>query len=134
MFTLDDYRAGNTLTKQEEENANKLIVKCTALEKYMISHGVKFLINPKTKTIISGNGAGGYRWPKCTVGAEHSAHRECLAVDIFDPDNEIDAFLASHPMALYEYQIYIEHPDFTKSWSHWSIRVPPSGKHIFIPK
>ena len=133
MFTLEQYSGGFILPPDHLENARKLIVDCTRLYNAMVKEGVNFKINPVTKSNISGIRWGGYRTPECTEGAPKSNHRIGGAVDWYDPDGEIDAWLSLHPIALYDHGIFIEHPDKTPGWSHWSNMQPKSGKHIFYP-
>ena len=100
----------------------------------MLQDGVKFPTNIKTKSNISGDKLGGFR-PKGTgVGAgDTSSHCEALGVDRYDPDGKIDSYLLAHPEKLKECGIYIESPEFTEGWSHWTIRPPKSGNRIFKP-
>lgn len=118
-------------TEERNENAKRLLVACNALEAEMVS--VVFPTNRKTGSNVSGAVYGGFRPQHCTEGAPRSAHKEALAVDRYDPLGHIDAWLTAHPDALALHGIYIEHPSKTPGWSHWSIRAPRSGKHIFYP-
>lgn len=95
--------------------------------------GVSFPISPITKSGVSGQTFGGFRPQDCPQGASNSAHKQGLAVDRYDPLGKIDGWLLEHPEALEKYGVYIEHPDTTQHWSHWTIRPPGSGKHIFYP-
>ena len=121
------------LTEERKQNAILLLEACRKLEMEMLLDGVLFPDNPATGSGVSGQQYGGFRPQSCPEGAPHSAHKEGQAVDRYDPTNAIDAWLLAHPDALVRHGIYIEHPDATKNWSHWSIRAPGSGKHIFLP-
>lgn len=137
MITLEQY-VGLHLnspdwTLERAKNAMKLLAACEKLQKRMEDDDVVFMVNPKTGSQVSGEIYGGFRPQNCTIGAPHSSHKEGLAVDIFDPENKIDKWLLEFPLALNDFGIYIEHPDKTPGWSHWSIRAPGSGKHIFWP-
>jgi hypothetical protein len=143
MFTLFDYigihRNSPDWTPERQHNAQLLIAASTLLQMRLQSDGVHFHTNPKTGTTISGETYGGFRPQDCPQGAPNSAHKEGLAVDRYDPFNEIDDWLLAHEEVLKELGIYIEHPTpsgtyrGTPYWSHWSIRAPGSKHHIFYP-
>jgi len=135
MITLQDY-FGKFLKEapdEHQQNAVKLLYAVEMLHNTLIAVGLTFPYNPTTKSLISGVSFGGYRPKDCTIGAPNSAHKLGLAVDIYDPSNTIDDYLFSHQTLLIEPGVYIEHPSATKGWSHWSIKPPKSGKHVFLP-
>ena len=121
------------LTEERKQNALLLLEACRKLEMEMLLDGVLFPNNPATGSGVSGTQYGGFRPQSCPEGAPRSAHKEGQAVDRYDPANAIDNWLLSHPDALVRHGIYIEHPDYSPKWSHWAVRAPGSGKHIFIP-
>lgn len=137
MITLEQYVGPHAKspdwTPERQANAQKLLLTCANLEAEMVSAGVKFPDNAATKSGVSGQTFGGFRPQDCPQGAPHSSHKEGLAVDRYDPLNEIDAWLLDNQDALERHGIYIEHPDSTKHWSHWSIKPPGSGHHVFYP-
>ena len=133
MFTKEQYFRDFEYTKVHSENADYLIKRCSLLENKLLSMGVKFPVNPKTGSHISGDTYGGFRPQECPIGAPKSAHKLGLAVDRYDPTGEIDEALMSHQELLVEYGIYIEHPSKTAGWSHWAVIPPLSNKHIFYP-
>ena len=119
-----------------KENSVKLLKAVNALMVTADSEGVVFPINPVTQSQISGDQFGGFRPMSCPVGAAGSAHKQGMAVDIFDPKGEIDAWCVENVEKgglLERFGIYIEHPAHTDKWSHWTIRRPQSGKRVFIP-
>ena len=120
-------------TPARQDNAHKLLVAVNALETEMLAAGVVFPINPATGSGVSGQTFGGFRPQDCPQGAAHSAHKEGLAVDRYDPYGAIDAYLMKNQDLLEKYGIYIEHPSKTEKWSHWSIKPPGSGNHVFYP-
>lgn len=67
--------------------------------------------------------------------ARNSLHLTCEAIDINDPDGDIDDWLSSPDgqMALEEMGIWIEHPATTRRWSHWQTCPPRSGRRMFYP-
>jgi len=137
MITLQQYlgpwKGHVDVTNEVKANALKLLVTVAELMLIMEHDGIAFPINPATKSNISGSKGGGFRTQSFSQGAPKSAHKLGLAVDIFDPLGEIDDWIMSHQAILVAKGVYIEHPDHTKGWSHWSIKSPGSGKHVFIP-
>jgi hypothetical protein len=114
-------------------NAAKLLETVNALMAELETAGVRFQVNEATGSQVSGMAFGGFRPQSCAQGAIHSAHKEALAVDIFDPAGDIDNYLVKNPDLLVKHGVYIEEPSATVHWSHWSIKAPLSGKHIFTP-
>jgi hypothetical protein len=137
MSTIQEYvgthKDSPDWTPERQANAVGLLAAENALQKRMESDGVIFHTNPKTGCTISGSRFGGFRPQNCPIGAPHSAHKEGFSIDKYDPYNEIDVWLLDHEDVLEEFGIYIEHPSTTPNWSHWSLRAPPSGHHIFYP-
>lgn len=137
MITLNEYvgphRDSPDWTPTREQNATKLLAACAALQVEMEDDGVEFPTNPVTKSGVGGTTMGGFRPQWCKQGAPDSAHKDGEAVDRYDPKNEIDAWLMAHQDRLVFHGIYIEHPDKTDTWSHWSTRAPRSGRHVFYP-
>ena len=126
------------LTPARLANADRLLKAVNRLMMEGVKCGIVFPINKATKSQISGEIYGGFRTQDCTIGAPHSAHKECLAVDIFDHTGAIDTWLMESKEAkeVYEHPLvnmYFEHPSATIGWSHWSIKAPPSGKRFFYP-
>ena len=144
-LTLAQYFSGHAnsteCTSAVIENAARLIVVCNNVKTELETKGVIFFVNPNTNSIISGsyNGWGGFRTLSCKVGTVSSSHKEGLGVDLHDPDDDIDNYLFddhaknSIHSILSRHGLYIEHPYSTRSWSHWTIREPRSGNHIFYP-
>lgn len=114
-------------------NAERLLAACDELEAMAIADGVKFKDNPVTGSGVSGQTFGGFRPQSCVQGAPKSSHKEGLAVDRYDPDGDIDRWCMKNQDKLKQCGIYIEHPDATKGWAHWSIKPPGSGKTVFYP-
>jgi hypothetical protein len=137
MITLGEYFGPHwdcaDRTDDRTVNANDLLLACAALEKEMLAGGVVFPTNPNTNSQVSGQTFGGFRPQSCPQGAPDSAHKEGKAVDRYDPHGEIDAWCMKNEDRLVANGIYIEHPDKTQGWSHWSTRSPKSGRHIFWP-
>ena len=140
MFTIEQY-AGKWLdsedwTDQRYANAQKLQEACERLMELAEDAGVVFETNPATGSIISGQTLGGFRPQSCAQGAKLSAHKQALAVDLYDPSGEIDSWCVANSYrggALEQCGIYLEHPSKTIGWSHWSVQAPRSKNRIFMP-
>lgn len=119
-------------TDERKANAERLLAVCESLEAEMDSD-VTFPDNPATGDGVSGIQYGGFRPQDCPQGAPHSSHKEGLAVDRYDPHGDIDTWCMAHQDILKAKGIYIEHPDSTPHWSHWTIHSPASGHTVFYP-
>lgn len=137
MITLEQYvgpyRFSRDWLPEYRANAQKLLYACELLNGYMESEGIKFPINPKTGTQVSGAGNGGFRPQSCPIGARRSNHKTGHAVDWYDPTGEIDEWCMRHQDVLQAFGIWLEHPDATEGWSHWQDLPPNSGNRIFLP-
>lgn len=137
MITLAQYvgphKDSPDWTPTREQNALYLLQQCAALEAEMAAHGVVFPINPKTGSGVSGATFGGFRPQNCPQGAPDSSHKTGEGVDRYDPAGDIDAWLMAHQDSMALLGIYIEHPDATPTWSHWTTRAPRSGNRVFHP-
>jgi len=137
MITLTQYAGVHAdspdWTLQRQANAATLLISCSRLEGLARADGVLFPNNPSTGNGISGNTFGGFRPQNCPQGAPQSSHKEGLAVDRYDPDGKIDEWCFRNLDRLESCGIYIEHPDSTLHWSHWTIKAPKSGRRVFYP-
>lgn len=115
------------------DNAKGLCIAVNKLIMAMEATGFEFKINPLTQSLIGGETLGGFRPQDCPIGAPSSAHKQGLAVDIYDPDNAIDAWLVKNQATLKDFGLYFEHPTATPRWSHWTVRAPKSGRRFFYP-
>lgn len=122
-------------TPARRENAGRLIAAVNALAAQAAADGLHFPINSATHTAVAGvlGGFGGFRPQSCPIGARGSAHKEGLAVDLFDPYGVIDDWLMNNQDEMAACGIYAEHPQSTVGWSHWTIRPPASGRRFFYP-
>ena len=140
MITLDQYfghfRFHPDATPDRIQNARLLLHACSALEYFAVRDGIEFPDNPVTGSGVSGQTYGGFRTQDCPQGAPHSSHKEGMAVDRYDPEGLIDAWCMKNSEVgglLESCGIYIEHPDATPGWSHWTTRRPRSGNRVFRP-
>jgi hypothetical protein len=137
MITLEQYVGVHAKSKdwtaQRKLNAIELLKHCNALVLAAQADGVDFPVNTKTGSQISGQTFGGFRPQNCPIGAPNSNHKEGRGVDMYDPDNEIDAWCLDNQDKLEAAGIWIEHPDATQSWSHWQSVPPRSGNRVYRP-
>lgn len=133
---LGSYARSKDLTPPVLANIDILLNKVNKLMQTAMVDGVTFQINPITKSQVAGEKNGGFREQCCTIGAPASAHKLGMAVDLYDPFNQIDIWLNTSPVAKVEYEslgLYFEAQEATNGWSHWSIKAPASGKRFFKP-
>ena len=137
MITIEqyfgDWIAHPDATETRKQNANLLLTAVSSLQYFAIRDGVEFPDNPATGSGVSGQKYGGFRPQDCHQGAPHSSHKEGLAVDLYDPEGDIDAWCLQNLDDLESCGIYIEDPLSTHGWSHWTIRKPGSGNRVFKP-
>lgn len=138
MIRLKDY-FGHKIdhpdaTQERKDNAEVLLSRVNVLLDYAEMQGVYEVVNnPYTDTQISGtrngSGDGGFRLQTSTTGAPKSSHKEGMGVDIYDPGNRLDKWLTDE--ILEEFDLYREHPDYTRTWCHLQTR--PVAKRTFKP-
>lgn len=138
MITIEEYAGvwatSEDWTTERMDNAQfKLLPRVWELTKIARLDQVIFRRSPVTWCEISGQTLGGFRPQNCHIGAMTSNHKEGLAVDIYDPDGEIDAWCSRNLHYLKTCGIWIESPAATKGWSHWQCVPPKSGYRIFTP-
>ena len=137
ILRLDDYWMGrnqiypNALTPEIVRNATHLLRKVNGL--IAIMHEVNIDIHPTNRSPIS----SGWRPPEVNAAtpnaATRSKHMTGDAVDLYDPDGEIDGWCMDHLDVLSEIGLWMEHPAATKGWSHLQQIPPRSGRRIFYP-
>ncbi len=140
MITLDHYfgpwKDHKDATEERRQNAILLLHACAALQYFAERDGVEFLDNPHTGNNVSGKTYGGFRPQDCPQGAPSSSHKQGQGVDRYDPEGLIDAWCMNNSEVgglLETCGIYIENPDATPGWSHWTTRRPRSGNRVFRP-
>lgn len=132
MITLEQYFIGREHSNEQTASAVELLASVNQLlAHYALEEGIELPINPHTGTLISGVTEGGFRLPDCPQGALHSSHKEAKAVDVYDPNDDLDTYLNDEILA--QYNLYREAPSSTISWTHLSTRKPPSGRRTFEP-
>jgi uncharacterized protein YcbK (DUF882 family) len=69
--------------------------------------------------------SSGYRpghFNKAAGGSARSGHLTCEAIDLIDHDGSVGQMLKNNVKLLEEYGLYLENPEFTKTWVHLDIR------------
>lgn len=116
------FKITQPLNKDFEKNLIELLTKINAL---------RFDFNKPM--IVS----SGYRSPEHNAkigGATHSTHQTCQGIDIIDTDADLRRFcMANNNEILKKYNLFMEHPAYTKGWCHLQTRKPKSGNAVFIP-
>lgn len=141
MITLADYWMGRdaeypmAMTPQIAKDAaltvdlaNKLLVLANIA-------GVRASLNPRTRTVVSSG------WRPATVNAAtpgaapNSKHMTGQAIDLYDPEGEVDEWLMTPDgqRALEDIGLWLEHPSATKGWAHVQTIPPRSRNRVFYP-
>lgn len=119
-------------TEQRKDNAKVLLYH---IEMLFDELGYEPPVSPNTGTQISGSknghGDGGFRLQSSTTGAPGSSHKEGQAVDIYDPQGDLDRMLTNS--LLESFDLYREAPMSTPGWCHLTTRAPRSGRRTFVP-
>ena len=131
MLTLEDYfgrmSRAEKPTPQVELNAGELLRRVNAL--LVECAHIPAAHDP---VVNSGWRTRGYN---ATVdgAAVNSRHITGEAIDIADPDGELDEYLFDNPHILAKHELWMEHPLATKSWAHFQSVPPRSGRRHFYP-
>lgn len=135
MISLDQYvgphKDSEDWTPEREANANWLLDSVNPLLEEAEANGVELEMNPQTESLVSGVSYGGFRPQICPQGAPHSAHKEGMAIDVYDPHGALDRWVSD--LILEKHGLFREHPADTNGWCHLGTRAPPSGKRTFHP-
>jgi hypothetical protein len=141
MISLEDYFMGRRETHPTEispgieRNAFRTVEIINTFLPIAKVHGVTLEIHPRTRTIVS----SGWRPPTLNAATPNAAFRSLHmtgeAIDLFDPDGDLDNFCMSPSgnKALVDLGLWLEHPSATKGWCHLQTRPPRSGRRVFYP-
>ena len=135
MITQAQYFAGKPHTPEQDAVATEMLTRVNLLLDEAAAAGIQIGVCPNTGTQISGSkggsGDGGFRLTTATTGAPGSSHKEARAVDVFDPQGHLDAWLDDQKLETYG--LYREAPSATPGWTHLTTRAPRSGRRTFAP-
>lgn len=134
MITLADYWKGRDkefsaiLTDDIIASAMRTVERANAL----IDRYVQMTGDREMRTVTSGWRPPGIN--ATTPGAApRSKHMTGKAIDISDPEGDIDQWCLDHPDVMEELELWQEHPSATKGWCHVQIVPPKSGRRVFYP-
>lgn len=69
-----------------------------------------------------------------TAGAApRSKHMTAQAIDLSDPEGDLDEWCFARPDLLEKLGLWMEHPASTKGWCHLQTVPPKSGNRVFYP-
>lgn len=108
--------------------ANRLLVAAKLV-------GVTLEHIPGTDSIVT----SGWRPPDINAttpfAKPRSLHLRCQAVDLYDPDGDLDEWLLSEDgqRVMTDLGLWHEHPAATKGWAHVQTRPPASKRRTFYP-
>lgn len=141
MITVADYFMGRRETHSlalgpriEIEAARTVDLVNQLLERAAL-FGVVLEQNPRTGSLVS----SGWRPPTINAStpgaAPNSKHMTGHALDVYDPDGDLDEWLVTDEgqAALAEIGLWMEHPSATKGWCHLQTMPPRSGRRCFYP-
>ena len=139
MITISEYFGTKIhredATEERKEHARVLLECVNALLTEAEEHGIHIPKDPDTGSQISGakdgHGDGGFRLSNSTTGKPGSAHKEGMAVDVFDPDNRLDDWITRE--ILIKHGLYREAKIHTPNWTHLQTRPPRSLMRSFNP-
>lgn len=144
MITLANYWMGRDATHGLQlgtdlrANAQRTVSIVNALLVLAKGAGVTLEGSPRTGSIVT----SGWRPAdinSATPGAAmRSKHITCQAIDLFDPDGDLDDWLLAEAEApdggvLGDLGLWLEHPAATKGWAHVQIVPPGSRRRVFYP-
>ena len=65
--------------------------------------------------------------------APRSKHMNGQAIDISDPEGDLDQYCVDHILVLQKIGLWLEDPSSTKGWTHLQIVPPKSMRRVFYP-
>ena len=134
MITLGDYwnlrdiKYAADLTDEIRANAKVTVDRANLLLDTYVGRTGDFVLRHITS---------GWRPPAVNAitpnAAKKSKHMTGQAVDISDPDGDLDDWCMNHTAVLEDIGLWMEHPAATKGWTHIQCVAPKSGSRCFYP-
>jgi len=127
-----DVKFKRELTPDIRQNATETLRRVNTLLEAMAGDGVVPEANATGSLVNSG-------WRPAAVNAGvpgaavRSKHMTGQAVDLFDPEGELDDWCMDHLGALEAVGLWLEHPSATKGWCHLQTVPPKSQRRVFYP-
>lgn len=141
MITVDNYFMGRrekyplALTPDIERNALRTVDLANKLLAQAQTYGVTVDLHPTNQSPVS----SGWRPPEVNERTPNAAikskHMTGQAIDIYDPDGDLDDWLMTGEgqAAMAALGLWHEHPSATKGWAHVQTVPPNSGRRTFYP-
>lgn len=97
--------------------------------------GVELIRRADSNTLVNSGWRPAALNAQTQGAAPHSKHITGQAIDLFDPEGEIDEWLLTKlgQEALVSIGLWMEHPGSTKGWSHLQTIPPRSLNRVFYP-
>lgn len=139
QLTLKDYFMGRDkaypaeLTPEIDANAAIVVERANQLLTYAQINGVEIEDNPKTGTPVSSGWRPAAINKATANAAPRSKHMTGQAIDVYDPEGELDDWCMENLDKLTSLELWLEHPSATKGWCHLQILPPRSDKRVFYP-
>lgn len=141
MISLHDYWMGRdrefpmAMSPDLERNATLMVELANKLLILAHSAGVSMEKSPRTGTVVSSG------WRPASVNANtpnaapNSKHMTGQAIDLYDPDGDLDEWLltADGQKVMTDLGLWHENPAATKGWAHVQSLPPRSGRRTFNP-
>ena len=140
-ITIEQYLAPHVptygrLLSLEDRRRAEIVVDCAnILVQRARAGGIVLVPHPTRGTGIVSSGWRPAAY-NATVGgaAPNSKHITCQAIDIYDPDGDLDEWLMGDgQQTLIDVGLWAEHPAATKGWTHVQTIPPKSGRRFFYP-
>jgi hypothetical protein len=134
MITLTDYFMGRDSQYPDEltDDIRKNAAETVARANLLLSSYRALTKDAEIRKVNSGWRPSGVN--AATPGAApRSKHMLGQAIDISDPEGDLDEWAMDNPEILQTIQLWQEHPSATKGWAHFQIIPPKSGKRVFHP-
>lgn len=140
-ITLAEYWMGRdetyplAMTSAIDKAARTTVDLANKLLELAASCDVQLMRNARTGTLVR----SGWRPPSVNAvtpnAAPNSKHMTGQAIDIEDPDGDLDEWLMTKDGqdTLAKLGLWLEHPSATKGWSHLQTIPPNSGNRVFYP-
>lgn len=141
MITLADYFMGRreryplAMSPAIEREAYRTVDLANKLLAQAQTYGVSVDMHPANKSPVS----SGWRPPEVNAAtpnaAPRSKHMTGQAIDIYDPDGDLDDWLMTGEgqAAMAALGLWHEHPSATKGWAHIQTVPPNSRRRTFWP-
>ena len=132
MITLADYWMGRDRQYPPSDAIRTAAAETVARANLLVSSYQALTKDDEPRTVNSG-----WRPPAVNAAtpnaAPRSKHITGQAIDIADPEGDLDEWCLDHADVLQTIGLWQEHPSATKGWCHVQTVPPKSGKRVFFP-